>query len=152
MSSLFNNPTSVHTTAIVFLLIGAALLALSAWYFVRRRAFLQESASATGTVVDLNVIRSESTDDDNRVTVDYFSHPRVTYRDANGREMTFASSVGSSPPKYKVGDKVSVRYHPQRPTEAEIDSFWEIWLPTVAFGACGSVCFVIGAAVVALGK
>jgi hypothetical protein len=43
----------------------------------------------------------------------------------------------SSSPEYKAGDKVTVVYPRGKPGDGVIDSFAELWLPSIAYAACG---------------
>ncbi|WP_448541587.1 DUF3592 domain-containing protein, partial [Roseiflexus sp.] len=58
----------------------------------------------------------------------YF-YPVVEFRTADGESVRFEGSTGSNPSAYRVGDTVNVRYDPQTPQSALIDS-WELWLPS----------------------
>ena len=58
--------------------------------------------------------------------------PVFVFRDANGAEYTVRSKTGTNPPKYQVGDTVSVLYSPENPERAKIDWFFSLWgLPFV---------------------
>ena len=53
----------------------------------------------------------------------------MEFRTADGESVRFEGSTGSNPSSYRVGDTVRVRYDPQTPQSALIDS-WELWLPS----------------------
>jgi predicted KAP-like P-loop ATPase len=58
--------------------------------------------------------------------------------------MTTASGMGSYPPMYQVGDKITVLYIPNKPSDAAIDNFFDTWgIPLVA-GGLGAIQLTIG--------
>ena len=46
----------------------------------------------------------------------------------------------------RVGEKVVVRYRPDRPGEAEVDSFFTLWGAASLFGVLGLVFLSVGIA------
>ena len=61
-------------------------------------------------------------------------YPVFSFIDREGKEHEIHSSYGSYPPRYEVGDSISVLYEPQNPRKAEIDSFLSLWLgPVIGF-------------------
>jgi hypothetical protein len=53
--------------------------------------------------------------------------PTVEFANASGETVRFESAYGSMPASYKVGQTVKVRYDPQKPDAAEIDSGVSNW-------------------------
>lgn len=45
----------------------------------------------------------------------------------NGNVYTFEGDTASDPPAYRVGQQVDVRYDPNNPNTAQIDSWFERW-------------------------
>jgi len=72
-----------------------------------------------------------------------FFYPIVEFRTADGRIIRFEGSTGSNPPAHRVGDQVQVRYDPQSPESAVIDS-WDLWLPSILFIGIGGLFALIG--------
>jgi hypothetical protein len=117
------------------LVIGLGILFLG-WQW---RTFTQNQIAtmlpAEGRVVD--VVSRTKTSGGERKT--YF-YPVVEFRTADGERVRFESSTGSNPSSYRVGDTVRVRYDPQTPQSALIDS-WELWLPSgIVIGVGGFFC------------
>jgi hypothetical protein len=52
--------------------------------------------------------------------------------------------MGSSSTAGRIGDTVAVRYRPDQPHVAEIDSFMSLWGLAVLFGVLGAVFLVVG--------
>jgi hypothetical protein len=74
-----------------------------------------------------------------------FSYPRVRFRTASGRDITFESGMGRGGASWKTGEVVSVRYQRDQPEVAELDSFASLWGPTVLFALLAIVFVAVGA-------
>jgi hypothetical protein len=59
------------------------------------------------------------------------------FKDSRGVEHTIKSLSGSYPAAYQVGDKVGVIYQPDKPDNAEIDQFFDVWIWPIAFAGFG---------------
>ena len=119
----------------IFALVGGAMLVAAGRQFTRRRAFVGHSAIASGTIVAL-------TENRERDEVSYF--PKVKFQTASRHEVTFQSEMGSSSDARRIGDAVAVRYRPDQPHVAEIDSFMSLWGLTLLFGILGAVFLFAG--------
>ena len=67
-------------------------------------------------------------------------YPIVRYRTQNGVSVEFKDSVGSNPPSYHAGDKVTVLYLADNPSkQAIIDrgKFWNWSIPVLLFVGAG---------------
>lgn len=53
--------------------------------------------------------------------------PTIEFTTASGETVRFESSFGTMPASHKVGQTVKVRYDPQKPNSAEIDSGLSNW-------------------------
>lgn len=112
--------------------VGLFILGIAASVFAVLRAFavaafVVGSRSAVGTVTAVER-RGDRTGDP-------FS-PRVDFMTADGRKISFLSNVLVSSFRYAVGQRVQVRYRPDEPSTAEIDSLAALaWLPLL----CGVV-------------
>ncbi len=121
----------------VFVLVGAAMLIAAGREFSRRRAFLRNSAIASGTIIAL-------TENREREEISYF--PEVEFHTPSGRGIRFHSGMGSAAAG-RIGDSVTVRYRLDQPHVAEIDAFMPLWGLTLLFGALGSVFLFVGAGI-----
>jgi len=99
-----------------------AIIGLTASFFLYRHAhnFVQSASHAQGTVTKM--VESSG---HNSGTV---YCPVYSFKDSQGKQHEIYSSGGSYPPAYKVGDTVPVLYQSDKPDNAEIDSFDELWL------------------------
>ena len=89
-----------------------------------------------GLITEGIVIEMEESDSDgSRVW-----SPVVEFR-VDGQPYQFDGGIASSPPQYRVGDRVTVRYESGDPEHAQIDSWSERWLmpiiliPSMLFAA-----------------
>jgi len=124
----------------IFALIGGAMLILAGRQFARRRDFVRHSAVASGTIVAL-------TENREREEISYF--PTVKFQTPSGREVTFQSEMGSSAQAGRIGDIVAVRYRPDQPEVAEIDSLMSLWGVPLLSGGLGAVFLFVGLGILA---
>jgi hypothetical protein len=76
------------------------------------------------------------------------SVPVVQY-DVAGQTHQIKGHVSTSPPAHRVGDTVRVVYPADSPQSGRIDSFVEMWLLPLVFGAIGAVLGLAGAGTLA---
>ncbi len=116
----------------IMLVIGLGILFLG----LQWRTFTQNQIAAMltseGRVVE--VISRTKTSGGERKT--YF-YPVVEFRTADGESVRFEGSTGSNPSSYRVGDTVRVRYDPQTPQSAVIDSWRDVLMPLIIMIAIG---------------
>ena len=105
----------------LFTSIGCAMSALALRHGLRRRDFLRGSCTSAGTNVGLRE------DPDPTSAVRWTTFPRIRFQTSAGREITFDSGLGSSNSDWRVGQPVTVRYRPESPNKAEVDSFFALW-------------------------
>ena len=128
----------VTAVSSIFVLVGAAMLIAAGREFARRRAFLRNSGTVSGTIIAL-------TENRERDEISYF--PKVEFHTPSGRGITFQSAMGSSTAAKRIGDSVTVRYRLDQPQVAEIDAFMPLWGLTLLFGGLGSVFVFVGAGI-----
>jgi hypothetical protein len=118
-----------------FVIIGVVFATLALRHFGRRRAFLRGSRATMGAVVGFEERRD-------REEPGYF--PIVRFTTDSGREVKFLSEAGSSHPSAQVGDAVPVRYRPDVPERAEVDSFMGLWGLAVVFATLSGAFLFAG--------
>ncbi|MDN7877480.1 DUF3592 domain-containing protein [Burkholderia aenigmatica] len=112
--------------ALLFCLLGLALLAGMAYSIVDTCAFLKEAEVANGQVVALNAGGS---------------HPEISFVTSAGEHVSYAQ--GGLVFGMKVGDAVQVRYLASSPkTSASLDRILAIWTVPIFLGllGIGAVC------------
>jgi hypothetical protein len=83
-----------------------------------RKRFLAEASAAAGTVVEVHV---------RGVGRNAVSVPIFEFHTAEGRLQRAESLLGSGFQGFAVGETVAVRYDPNDPSRAEIDTFAMLW-------------------------
>lgn len=116
----------------IFAAIGTIMLALAVTVLVYQQAAFADAIFVEGTVIGQDRRSSSG------------SAPVVQFRDESGQYHRFESSVSSSPPRYAVGDAVTVKYPPNEPQGAAIDDFLSNYLVALIFGGIGFIFFAIG--------
>jgi hypothetical protein len=124
---------------LIFLLCGIALSIAAARHALRTRAFLSTAVEAVGEVVALEqeLPMEPGEPHSYRPVVSFSIGPRGRVR--------FKSMVHSYPPEYEVGASVRVLYQPNRPHDARIRSFTDLWLLSLILGGLGVIFTALGA-------
>jgi hypothetical protein len=89
-----------------------------------------------GRVVDLTV---RSSYDSSTNETSQYSYPTVEFTVPGGGPRTVQLSEGEWPPSYEVGDAVTIRYDPDQPRRARIQSFSSTLLMWILPGITGTV-------------
>lgn len=70
---------------------------------------------------------------------DIYYCPVTVFRDGTGIEHTIQSSGGSNPPRFRVGNAVTVLYRAENPDSAMIQDRFMLWIYPLLFLAIGAV-------------
>ena len=130
-----NKKIFTPTLGSLFIIAGLGTVFGSFLSFNHTQEFIKTASTVEGTVIEIRQKISKK-------SITYF--PVFKYQTHQGKIVHIESSVGTNPPNYGVGAKVNVIYDPNDPNQAEINSFWSVWLLTVVFGALGSLFTGIG--------
>jgi hypothetical protein len=134
---------------LLFVLIGIAVLIGGVVGAVKQSRESARRVAATGIVVDLvtRVVNPGSAG---------IYCPTVDFTTLEGQSLRFQSEFGTMPASHRVGQSIAVRYDPNNPQTAEVDSATSRWLVPgcmigmgVLFLGMGLVFLVIGIAVLA---
>ena len=117
----------------VFAALGLALLIVAGVAAAARATDLAGAEHADGTVFALSGGAKGFA-------------PVVQFSPSSGGTVPFTADVDSNPPAYQVGDHVQVLYPPDKPHDAVIDSFWQVWFSAVLFALIGITFIVVGVA------
>ena len=131
----------VKIVSTVFICVGVVLLLVSATTFWFTRQSVAAEVSVEGVVVS-NVVRQHTTKDSNssrQTTSDYY-HAVVEFPLADGTKKTVEMGEGSWPKAHDEGEKVTVRYDPQKPLKARLGGGGPLdFLATLITGFLGAV-------------
>lgn len=114
-------------------IIGCVVFVIGLWLLARAYDFVAHSTKTIGNVVALN---KEDTDDGT------FFHPVVAFTDTSGIVHTQETSSGSSLSRFKVGDRVAIRYSTATLRRVEVDNFESIWVFPLFFIGGGTLFIV----------
>lgn len=134
-SSLLRKRRSVKAVlAVVFTSIGIASALVSAVSAALvAQSVSSKSHHAEGTVVDFS-----------RDGRGY--DPVVEFALPGGRPIRFDGWVASNLSAWEIGEPVPVRYNPDNPQEAIIDTYWQVWFVPTILGIVGTPFLVLGIA------
>lgn len=140
----------IHNTELLLILlipivVGMGFIALTTWEVKQRLRQERASAVTSGVVSSLKV--SPHFGDRSKAA-------HVTFTDHQGESHTFVSKVRSRPPRYAIGEHVTVRYDPASKShdlDATIDSFNEGWLGAVITGIIGTGFLTAGIGLLIVG-
>lgn len=119
-------PKQIKILNAVFLAAGVILLFISAYAASRARDLQRNGVTVVGHVIRLERGSKGS------------SFPVVEFQ-AGDERITFKSRMGSSPPSFHAGESVAVLYDPLDPQRATIQSFGQMWGPSIVSGLLGAV-------------
>jgi hypothetical protein len=120
---------SRYGLATVMLGMGIAMTFLSIGFAIHTTMFLHHAAHAQGRVLSLK----RGNDSDGDITF----APVFDFKAEDGKNYTVESNSYSSPPGFEVGQEVTVFYSPALPTDAKINTFWQLRSFEIVFGLLG---------------
>ena len=100
-------------------LVGTVFFSFGVYLLYDTVGFVSRSRETMATVINFDVSKEGN----------YF--PIFQFKDDGGSTVTARSTSGSKPPAYSIGDKVSILYDPQNPTNIRVNSIIFVWLPPI---------------------
>ncbi len=132
----------------IFTGIAVLMLLIAGIASVSNIRKISREESTPGRVTDVRMERYYANEEDR--IVQEFYYPVVEYVASDGRRRELKMSEGSSSPEYEVGDEVIVRYEPDHPIKARIQSLSSsigMWILPGITGILG-ISFLIAVIVV----
>jgi len=105
----------------IFAGIAILMLLVTGFSVLSNIKKISAEETTSGIVVDI-VIRHDYLNDQDRIIHEY-SCPVVRFSAVDGRRRDVQMSACSDPPAFEIGDEVTVRYNPDKPLDARINSF-----------------------------
>jgi hypothetical protein len=112
----------------IFCAAGPVTLLVAAGTGIERAFFIRSSSSADGVVVELRGVPGSTKKS---------LAPIFRFTAQNGMSFTVSSNIYQSPSTWQLGRRVRVLYQEDRPENAHIDSFWQLWMPQFVLGIVG---------------
>ena len=140
-----------HARGMLLAAYGVAVALVLVRPALRTRARLKAGVSAQGTVVGAEK-RISSTGIGTWAPTfvpNTLYHYRVRFTTRDGRTVVFTSALGSPDSELELGRPVPVRYHPDHPEQAQVDSPWA-WVVPAALGLLGGLGLLVAGVVVYL--
>ena len=111
--------------------VGPGLLLIAAVTGVERALFLHSAVTAEGALIALRETTSAG-------RTSKSSFPIFQFKAANGTSYTVTSNIAERATSWRLGGPVRVLYQPDRPENAHIDSFAQLWMLPVVVGVVGA--------------
>jgi len=128
----FQNAKKACQIAIPITLVLSLVCAGAGWYFYQKtERFLARSVSTQGIVVEM--IQSRSSKITSYAPMVEFVNP------SSGAKQRFKHSIGMSSSPYSVGESVAVRFDPNNPSDARMDSGVWNYLYSIVLGGLGAL-------------
>jgi Protein of unknown function (DUF3592) len=140
-----------HARGMLLAVYGVAVALVLLRPALRARALLKAGVSAQGTVVGAEK-RISSTGIGTWAPTfvpNTLYHYRVRFTTRDGRTVVFTSALGSPDSELELGRPVLVRYPPDHPEQAQVDSPWA-WVVPAALGLLGGLGLLVAGVVVYL--
>jgi len=129
---------SISSFAIIPFMVGSLAVGYGCHLTLQTHQQLQPLVAANGRVVENQLKSHRKRIRKNESPSLSVYHPIVEFTAQNGKVVRFTDAVGTDPPDYQIGDRVSVLYHPQQIQNAQIQSWKRLWFfPTIAIGVGG---------------
>ena len=117
-----------------FLALGLTLAYFAYTNYVHSKDLVNNGIKTTATVIDLLTVAG---DDGNTYK------PVFEFKDRSDRVITFESEISSSPPSYRIGEKVDILYDPDD-NDRKVVSFWGLYRWSIVLMCIASPLLIIG--------
>lgn len=126
---------------VICVLVGCGFLANALQIYLRRKRFLASAQAAAGTVVEVRV---------EGIGRNAISVPVFEFQTAGGVVQRVRSLMGSGFQSFEVGQTIAVRYDPEHPSRAEVDTFAVLWGLALLRAGFGLVFLMMGTVAILL--
>jgi hypothetical protein len=120
----------------VILGIGVIAQGAALYLAMQTSAWIATTVSTTGTCVGYESRRPSNAGSRPGSGRGRNKAEKIDFVDANGNPWSFVSWVTTSSP-YPIGSTVPIRYHPQNPSDAAVDTPFRNWFPAGLVGVAG---------------
>jgi hypothetical protein len=121
----------------LFVLIGFGMLAGAYSLHVGKKDFVRHAVRTTGTVVGFDTLKTGMFQRDQRES----RVPVIRFETRNGEQVRFTVDAYAAWADYRTGDTVTVLYEKGKPSNADIQQFYELWFFQLLMALIG-ICFV----------
>lgn len=118
-----------------FFVLGLILASVAAQQYQKTQKLLEEGIRTTAVVTSL---LTNNDSDGNTYT------PVFEFKDRSNTIQTYQSPISSSPPAYRVGDKVKIVYDRRDSTHVKTVTFWGLYRVSIILFMVACPLLVIG--------
>ncbi|MEL1255332.1 DUF3592 domain-containing protein [Flavobacterium sp. DGU38] len=119
----------------VLLIISIVFLAITLCVTYYRYAKIQRAIFTTGKIVGFTE-KIEEKKEKKRTKTTTFYYPEFEFKDKAGKLINVKSNAGKgNSPAYNIGEEIEIMYSPDNSSDAQINDFSSLWLPTFVLGA-----------------
>ncbi|MBI6530845.1 DUF3592 domain-containing protein [Proteus vulgaris] len=120
----------------IFAIIGVVIFIVALFVIKSELHLVRNGIETTGVIIDLSMSNSS-----NERSV---YHPIIQFTTNDNREITFRSLEGSNPPRFHLGENISVIYLQNDPQRATINNFLGLYGAGTILGVFGLVFALTG--------
>ncbi len=118
-----------------FVILGFVLIFFAIKQYRKTIELLNSGVKTSAKVVNMITV-SDSDGSTYKPVFEYYDHTKT--------KQTFTSEVSSSPPAYKIGEKVQIIYNPGDSDEVKTMSYWGLYRWTIILLSIASPLLIIG--------
>jgi hypothetical protein len=119
-------------------LCGTVLSGLGIWLFYGQISFLFRTRKTFGTLVSWH---EESNPTRRARMTDYYAE--LEFEAADGSKHQVRSATGSSSPTQRIGGRYPVRYDPENPDDARMDTLFDYWAAPALISLLGGIVICV---------
>jgi hypothetical protein len=119
----------------MFSLVGALLVVVGLFFFIRTRNFLGKALEVKGTVIQM-VYRQNSSADSNSGGG---YAPVYQFETADKQQIIKQDGLATNPPRYQVGDTIDILYDPGNPQKAYVNRWMNLYFVPALLGGLGLI-------------
>jgi len=133
-------------------LVGLVLLGIAVFLFLKTKRLLSVGKTAKGKIVDVVKKESQDQDEEGFSSTSTTYYPVIEFKTVTGQVIKFEAGVGrSNQNAYEIGHTVDVIYDPNKPQDAKINSFLQLWFVPLILGVIGLIVIVVAGLVALAG-
>lgn len=118
----------------IMLIITIIFLAITLYVTYCRYDKIQKAIITTGKIVRFRE-KIEEKRENNRTKRTTFYFSEFEFKDKTGRLVNVKSNAGKgNSPAYNIGEEIEILYSPDDSSDAQINDFSSLWLPTFVLG------------------
>ena len=123
----------------ILIFFGLLFLCIGLWQCISTLSFISSAVTTEGRIVGTTVLVIGRKASKRREYGSVF-----VYRDDLGMQHRVETNSGSSSPEFEEGEQIPVLFLPDKPGEARIYTFWNLWSITFNSAIIGSVFLAFG--------